>query len=226
MDKCWLFDRCNHKDCEAPFCLRKFKLDQLYRLALLSEQQKKHIELKVDADGTDLPEFRRLAQMLKDTPGFVADGKNLFLHSSNCGNGKTTWAVRFLQNYLDTLWHKTDLRCRALFISVPRFLLALKENISEKNDYASFIKENVMDADVVVWDDIAAKVGSEFQLNHLLGLIDGRLALGKANIYTSNLSSKNMEAALGARLASRICNYAIDIELHGADKRKFSEVIN
>jgi hypothetical protein len=35
-----------------------------------------------------------------------------------------------------------------------------------------------------------------------------------------------MEAALGARLASRICNYAIDIELHGADKRKFSEVIN
>ena len=47
---------------------------------------------------------------------------------------------------------------------------------------------------------------------------------GKANIFTSNLGSKDLTAALGERLASRICNKSIDIELRGTDKRYLSVV--
>ena len=43
-----LYDKCNHKDCDKPFCLRKYKLDCLYNEALLSMSQRKHITLKVD----------------------------------------------------------------------------------------------------------------------------------------------------------------------------------
>ena len=32
-----------------------------------------------------------------------------------------------------------------------------------------------------------------------------------------------MYEALGSRVASRICNLSIDIELHGKDKRQFKE---
>jgi DNA replication protein DnaC len=42
---------------------------------------------------------------------------------------------------------------------------------------------------------------------------------GKSNIFTSNLGNKELTNALGERLASRICNKSIDIELHGTDKR-------
>ena len=42
---------------------------------------------------------------------------------------------------------------------------------------------------------------------------------GKSNIFTSNLGSKELANSLGERLASRICNKSIDIELHGSDKR-------
>jgi DNA replication protein DnaC len=98
-------------------------------------------------------------------------------------------------------------------------LLALKDNITAKNAYVDYIKDNVLEADLVIWDDIAAKMGSEFELTHLLNLIENRIALGKSNIYTSNLNSQQLYNALGERLTSRIANMSIDIELHGADKR-------
>lgn len=216
--------KCNGKDCDQPFCIRRFKLDELYKKALMTEQQKKHVALRVDEDGTDLQEFKRLSEFLAKPVDFVQAGTNLFLHSSNCGNGKTTFAIRFIQAYLDAIWHRAELTCKALFISVPSFLQALKDAISGPNEYAAYIKQHILEADIVVWDDIAAKVGSDFELNHLLGFIDSRIALGKANIYTSNLSQREMANALGARLASRICNCSIDIELRGADKRKICRV--
>ena len=219
MSKCFLFDNCSRKDCDKDFCLRKYKMDSLYSAALMTEQQKQHVVLKIDQDGTDLEQFKQLSEIEKSIDSFIAEGKNLYLHSANCGNGKSSWSLRLAQAYFNKIWARTDIKCRVLFISVPRFLLALKDNISVKSTYVEYIKENVLEADLVIWDDIAAKMGSEFELTHLLNIIDNRLALGKSNIYTSNLNRQQLYTALGDRLTSRIANMSIDIELHGADKR-------
>ena len=219
MSTCYMREICNGKDCSADFCLRKYKMDSLYSAALMSESQKKHITLKVDEDGTDLEQFKQLASIEQDIVTFINEGKNLFLHSANCGNGKSSWSLRLAEAYFNKIWARTEIKCRVLFISVPRFLLALKDNITTKSTYVDYIKENVLEADLVIWDDIAAKMGSEFELTHLLNIIDNRLALGKSNIYTSNLNRQQLYTALGERLTSRIANMSIDIELHGADKR-------
>ena len=219
MSECYLYDICNRKDCNKDFCIRKYKMDSLYSAALVTESQKQHIQLNIDQDGTDLDQFKQLAELERDILSFVNSGKNLYLHSSNCGNGKSSWSLRFIEAYLNKIWARTELGCKALFISVPRFLLSLKDSISNKNAYADYIKNNVLDADLVVWDDIAAKMGSEFELTHLLNIIDNRLSLGKSNIYTSNLNRAQLSNALGDRLTSRIANMSIDIELHGTDKR-------
>ena len=220
---CLVYTTCNHKDCaDNVFCLRKYKLDFLYESALLSPAQRKHITLYIDNDGTDIEEFKKLAEIETNIEAFISAGKNLYLHSTTSGNGKTSWSIRMIEAYFNKIWPKTAMSCRALFISVPRFLLALKDNISNKNDYVEYIKANIMSADLVVWDDIAAKIGSEFELNHLLSLIDGRITLGKSNIFTSNLGEKEMYNALGSRLTRRICHMSIDIQLHGADKRIFT----
>ena len=219
MSKCFLFDRCNHKDCDKDFCLRKYKMDTLYSAALMTESQKQHVILKIDPDGTDLEQFQKLAAIEQDIVKFISEGKNLYLHSANCGNGKSSWSIRLVEAYFDKIWARTDGKCRVLFISVPRFLLALKDNITTRSSYVDYIKDNVLEADLVIWDDIAAKMGSEFELTHLLNIIDNRLALGKSNIYTSNLNRQQLYTALGERLTSRIANMSTDIELFGADKR-------
>jgi DNA replication protein DnaC len=219
MQNCFLFDNCSRKDCNKDFCIRKYKMDSLYSAALMTEAQKKHIILRVDEDGTDLEQFKQLAAIEQNIVSFVGEGKNLYLHSANCGNGKSSWSLRLVEAYFNKIWARTEVKCRVLFISVPRFLLALKDNITAKNAYVEYIKENVLEADLVVWDDIAAKMGSEFELTHLLNIIDNRLALNKSNIYTSNLNRQQLYTALGKRLTSRIANMSVDIELLGADKR-------
>ena len=52
MSTCFLYDVCNHKDCDKDFCLRKYKMDSLYSAALMTDSQKKHITLRVDEDGS------------------------------------------------------------------------------------------------------------------------------------------------------------------------------
>ena len=93
-------------------------------------------------------------------------------------------------------------------------------DITNKSEYVEYIKENVLDADLVIFDDIAAKnAGTDYEITNLLSIIDNRLALGKSNIYTSNLNRQQLYSVLGERLTSRIANMSIDIELFGSDKR-------
>lgn len=218
MSTCYLYEQCNHRDCDK-FCLRKYKMDSLYTAALMSESQKKRIALKVDEDGTDLEQFKQLAEIEKNIVNFINDGKNLYIHSANCGNGKSSWSVRLAQAYFNKIWARTEGKCRVLFISVPRYLLAIKDNISNRNTYAEYIKENVLEADLVIWDDISHHPGTDYEITNLLSLIETRLCSGKSNIYTSNCSPQALASCLEARLASRIANLSTVIELRGSDKR-------
>ena len=204
--------------------MRKYRLDCLYDKSLLTDKQRQIGKLFIDQDGTDLHEFQQLAKLEQNIDKFVESGANLYIHSYNCGNGKTSWSIRLMTSYFDKIWHKSNFDCQALFISVPRYLLALKASISGKNEYADTVNKYILVADLVVWDDIATKMGTEFELNHLLNIINTRMDNGKSNIFTSNLGNKELINALGERLASRICNKSIDIELHGADKRYLSLV--
>ena len=109
--------------------------------------------------------------------------------------------------------------CKILFISVPKFLILLKDNISSRNEYITHIKDVVADCDLVIWDDIGTKAGTEFEIENMLNIIDNRLCNGKSNIYTSNLRSNELLDSVGPRLHSRIVNKSVDIELMGSDKR-------
>lgn len=215
---CWLKNECNQKDCDS-FCMRLFKLDYLYKEAMISTSQRKHVALRIDSDGTDEEAFGALKHIENNIETFIAEGKNLYIHSVNTGNGKSSWALRFVQTYFNRIWLKSSLRCRALFINVPRFLLSLKDNISDKSEYVAHIKENILTCDIVIWDDIATKQTTIFESEHLYSMIEARIADGKSNIFTSNLTADEMHSSLGDRLYSRIVNLSQNIELKGADKR-------
>ena len=115
--------------------------------------------------------------------------------------------------------YKKEMEPIVLFISVPRFLLELKANISSKSDYIQHIMECVTKCDLVVWDDIGSKNGTEFEVSHLLSIIDQRINNGKSNIYTSNLNDEELHQLLGDRLYSRVYNYSIVYQIVGKDKR-------
>ena len=216
---CWLKDTClRYGNCES-FCMKLFKLDQLYEKALVSLNLRKHVNLRPDGNGTDREEFKQLKSFTDNIEEFVNSGKCLYIHSNTTGNGKTSWALRFIEAYLNAIWWKSDLKCRALYISVPRFILALKENISTPSSYVEYIKSNVFEADLVVLDEVGIKTATTFEMEHLLNIVNQRVELGKSTIYTSNLADSELKEKLGSRLYSRIVNYSYNIELCGIDKR-------
>lgn len=222
---CFLYDsckkyklgKCNLED--DQFCIKLFKLDYLYRESLLTKAQREYVALRIDADGTDREEFIQLKNIENSIEEFVKSGSSLYIFSNTCGNGKTAWAIRLMQAYFNSIWHKCDLNCKALFISVPRFLLALKDNISNKSEYIEHIKSKVLDADLVVWDEVATKSITQFEHEHLLSLINSRIDLNKAQIFTSNVSPENLREVVGERLYSRVVNLSTVLEFKGADKR-------
>ena len=215
---CWMQNNCSHIDCDG-FCLKRFKLDYLYNEALISPAQRRRVDFILDNDESDRENFEYLASIDKNILGFVAQGGNLYISSPITGNGKTSWALRMVQSYFDKIWLKSPLTCRALFIHVPRFLIAIKDNISEKSDYIQHIKENVLEADLVIWDEIGTKGLTQFEHENILNIVNARIDAGKANIYTSNLSNEELHEALGDRLYSRVVLLSDTVRLEGADKR-------
>ena len=113
----------------------------VFDLAFISDGQRRTMALRYDSDGTDYQEFVRLHQISQDIENFVDNGKSLYLYSTGCGNGKTSWALRMAQEYIHRIWFKSDIRPRVLFINVPKFFLMLKDNISHQNDDIAHIKE-------------------------------------------------------------------------------------
>ena len=218
---CWLKNECCDSDyyCDNTFCVKHFKLSKLYDNALISNKQREKIIFCLD-DGSDADNYEYLSKVEKNINNFVASGGNLYLSSHNTGNGKTSWALRLVQAYFNNIWRNAEIdECKALFINVPRYLLAIKDNISEKSDYVEHIKNNVLSADIVIWDEIGTKGLTQFEHENILNLISARIDSGKANIYTSNLSGEELHNVVGDRLYSRIVLLSDDVELLGTDKR-------
>ena len=221
MESCWLYNSCNHIDCDK-FCIRRYKLDYLYNQAYVSLDQRKHIDLKLDANLIDKNNFIILSNIEKDIVSFIDKGNNLYIHSQMTGNGKTSWVLRLLQAYFNKIWANSNLECKALFIHVPTFLLALKDNISEKSEYIRHIKNNILSADLIIWDDIATKSITSFESEHLLSMLHSRINSNKSNFFTSNLTDEELHQALGDRLSSRILGTSYNFEFKGYDKRGIS----
>ena len=217
---CWYKEVCDKSRCNG-FCIRHYKMDVLTHLALMEGKLKYPIKLKLDKEGTDKEPYQYLKSIQNGIKPFIEEGKNLLIYSSNTGNGKTTWAAKLMLSWFDSIWASTDLVCRGLFIPVPALLRSYVSNVTKPNEYFKYIDENILKADLVVWDELCFKDFTEFEHSYLLYVISQRISLGKANIFTTNYDLETIEKKLGTRLASRIIGGSIKVEFKGGDKRSW-----
>ena len=220
MIDCWVRERCKKAvNCDGESCIKLFKINELCNLAMLTDDQRRKKQLWLDGNGIDKDAFTFLKSVEDNVEKFVNSGDNLYIYSYITGNGKTAWALRILNSYIEKIWYKSDIVCRGLFVNVPRFLISLKDNIGNYNEYYNQIKDNILDADLVVFDEIGAKVATSFETEHLLSIVNARVDAKKSNIYTSNLGPEELRKAVGDRMYSRIINTSTEIMFRGTDKR-------
>lgn len=217
-EKCWYKNVCPHYDqgCRSG-CVRFMKMHFLVNNALLTEKQQHPIKLYVEE--IDKQSYLKLNDIKHNIRQYVEDGNNLLIYSSITGNGKTQWMLKLLMSYFNAVWAEDDFSIRGLFINVPRFFNELKENISKPSEYVEHIKKYVLDAPMVVWDEIGVKNLTPYEHDYLLSYINARLDAGRSNMFTSNLNKEQLLEVLGDRLYSRVINSSDIIELKGKDKR-------
>lgn len=167
----------------------------------------------------DLQVYKKLQAKSDAILNFIEAGNNLYIYSENCGNGKTTWAIRLMYSYFDKIWHKSCFDCKALFVSVPKFLYNCKRSISQDVKGFEELCNRISEVDLVIWDDIGEMKASDYEHQILFQYIDDRINSKKSNIYTSNKNKGQLEDVLGVRLASRIYNCSECIEFLEEDKR-------
>lgn len=165
--------------------------------------------------------FDRLDNIKNKIDIFVKCGYSLYLYSNNTGNGKTTWATKIALKQIE---NKSIVHCDyppALFVDVTDFLNLSKEAISDYMAQEKFntLINNINNSKLVIWDDIAVKVCTEYELNLLFNLINNRFNEYRTNIFTSNTDINELRNIVGERLADRINNYSINIELVGKSRR-------
>lgn len=215
---CWYREICDKSKCgENDFCVRHYKMSALTQMACMEGNLKYAIPLKPDK--CDYSAFVTLREIKDNINSFVKKGGNLLIYSKNTGNGKSEWAKKLILSWFNSIWSSTDFECRGLFISFPKLVFAMKENISKPNEYYDYVNQNLANCDLVVWDEINFKDWTPFEQDYMLNVLSQRLFTGKSNIYTTNYGLEDIENKLGTRLASRIVGSSELVEFQGSDKR-------
>lgn len=215
IDTCWYKRICTEQCSEN--CIRYKLMYSLFKQSRLPEAQWDYKYLV--CNGADLSNFTQLKAKSESILKFIANGNNLYIYSANCGNGKTSWAIRLMYSYFDKIWHKSCFDCKALFVSVPKFLYNCKRSISQDVKGFEELCNLISEVDLVIWDDIGEMKASDYEHQILFQYIDDRINSKKSNIYTSNKNKEQLEDVLGVRLASRIYNCSEYIEFVEEDKR-------
>ena len=175
----------------------------------------------IPATPNDKIAFDRLFNIKDKVEKFVNEGHNLVIYSRKCGNGKTSWACKIALNYIDSYSSNYAITAPVIFVNAAEYINRKKAMISDRSivDEMNQLDHDLYNADLVVWDDIATKALSEYDMEQLYVFINNRIANMKSNIFTSNCSYSDMPKIMGDRLGSRIVNNSITIELDGNDNR-------
>ena len=216
-ENCWYNKVCNNT-C-SPNCVRFLEMSYLMEVSRLPKAKQKPIQLR--PEDVDYEAFTELADIKDNIVDFVNNGKCLYIASEYNGNGKTSWAIKLLLRYFDQIWDGNCFRCRGVFIHVPTLLLRLKDFDNKKDDAdLNDLKRDLLNADIVVWDEIGSDYLSNYDLTQLLTFLDQRDLEEKTNIFTGNLLDVELRKKVGAKLHSRIWNGSIKIIFKGSMDRR------
>lgn len=216
---CWYAEACcNIKEGCEKHCARYLEMKYLMEHSGIPKNKQKPIPLSPYA--CDLEAFQRLAEIKDNIVDFVEKGNNLYITSGTVGNGKTSWSLKLLMKYFDEIWDGNGFRARGMIVHVPTFLMQCKDFKTVDPEFEA-LKKQVLDVDLVVWDDIGASVLSNYDYTQLLICLDAREFKGLANIFTGNITDREqLINALGAKMTSRIWNNETEvIEFKGGERR-------
>ena len=114
---------------------------------LPKNQQKIH---KLNVPSCDLEAYEKLRTIQLNIKQFVNEGTNLYIWSSQVGNGKTTWATKLLLQYFDSVWETCGYTKKGIFVNAPSYLANMKASISNPEINIAEIQSSLLKVPLAV----------------------------------------------------------------------------
>ena len=159
---------------------------------------------------------RRCPTQVREIRGFVSAigenldaGRGLWLTGSY-GTGKTALAMIVSRAAIDAG------RTVAIY-SCPRLLSVIRESI-DRSGVLDFL-DRLATADLLHIDDLGAEHRTDWVLEQLYTIINGRYEDERSTIVTSNLDAIKLREQLGERIVSRLEGMCEILPFYGPDQR-------
>ncbi len=152
---------------------------------------------------------------------FVAEGRNVLLQSSKCGNGKTSWGIKLLQKQIELNCKKSTMP--AYFVYVPSLLLEARQSINNKDSKFENIQAILQTCPLVLFDEIAGISLKDYDLLILSTIIEKRINKQLSCIFTTNCENDVLKINLGDRLFDRINRLSTVITFKGNSMRGIND---
>ena len=115
---CWYKKTCNRLTENCTFdCIRYLEMKYLIESSQIPLG--KQFNCQLIPQFIDIENFKFLNELKKDIENFIKSGENLYIFSERFGNGKTTWAIKFMKAYFNKIWAGNGFTQRGLFVHVP-----------------------------------------------------------------------------------------------------------
>lgn len=163
----------------------------------------------------DVESFEILSEIKKNIAAMVEQGFNLYIKSNQRQNGKTSWGIKILQNYIHHLIGKPGSKDRALYLDLNEYLRELKLSFDSKDKEFKEIEKVMRECDLLVLDGIDEVRLSEYERNYLKMIIKSRLANNLSNIFIGRNTAGNLINAIGNDLKYYVEDNSTVISIYG-----------
>lgn len=163
----------------------------------------------------DVESFEILNEIKKNIAVMVEQGFNLYIKSNQRQNGKTSWGIKILQNYIHHLIGKPGSKDRALYLDLNEYLRELKLSFDSKDKEFKETEKVMRECDLLVLDGIDEVRLSEYERNYLKMIIKSRLANNLSNIFIGRNTAGNLINAIGNDLKYYVEDNSTVISIYG-----------
>jgi DNA replication protein DnaC len=194
------------------------RAEDLARAYQLSRIPRKFLSKTLAAFQTRSPQHKHIVHdaraFLKTFKGNAAENASKgMLLSGKEGTGKTHLAVAILKEVIEKGYS-------GLYWNVPELFLELRRRMEDKSEeHESELFDHANRVDLLVLDDLGAERTSDYVLDRLYVLINGRYQNDTATIITTNRTIPELRQQIGPRITSRIGEMCVLLEFPAGDFR-------
>ena len=172
--------------------------------------------------GNDTKKYEYLAHVKQNIEDFIKQGCSLYIYSRYPGNGKTSWAIKLLNEHIKNVCESNNNNdLVGLFVNVDELLVTQVKPLKINHYYLNLCKN----VDLLILDDIGCSKITALEEQILRTIINTRLLNGKAIIYTSTAIDDDLQDNIGLRLANMVLDASAIVELTNTPQRKAINII-